>query len=34
MLNITLICVGKIKEKFYCGAIDRVQKTSQQILQA
>ena len=26
MLNITLICVGKIKEKFYCGAIDEYKK--------
>lgn len=26
MLNITLICVGKIKEKFYCGAVDEYKK--------
>ena len=26
MLNITLICVGKIKEKFYCDAIDEYKK--------
>ena len=26
MINITLICVGKIKEKFYCDAIDEYKK--------